>query len=320
MKNAYITLLSSEKYLIGVLALNESLKRVHSKNPLVILVTKDISQHCIDILKKNNIIITIQNKEIVISDQIKQKNSEKGASNWNLTFDKLSIFSLTEYSTLIYLDSDLYIRKNIDHLFEKEHLSATIDRHRCVIDKDYIKLTSGIMVIKPEVNLAKKLTDTIEQFINKFECFGDQDIIQEYYSDWSQKSNLHLPITYNMFFVDIDFYMKENIENTICSYKNIYFEKYHLDDISVFHFIVDKKPWDFKNVTDYLDFIKTTLFTNYLAETSLELKEICKIRAEMSMTYRTIIATEYFNILHTIGGNNEYKNLSNSTHANHWQY
>ena len=296
MKNAYITLFSSEKYLIGVLALNESLKKVNSKNPFIVLATNNISERSINILKENNIIIK-QTKNIHISDEIKNKNSKANSSNWNHTFDKLSIFSLTEYDTLIYLDSDIYIRKNIDHLFKKESWSATIDRHCCVIDKNYIQLTSGIMIIKPEIGLTEKLTKLIDSLTNKFEFFGDQDVIQAFFHEWNKKTNLHLPIIYNMFFVDIDFYMKEYKENTFDSYKGLNFEKYNIDDIYVFHFIINKKPWEFKTSNAYIDFIRDVLYNDFKNQTETELKSICKLRYEMPIKYKEMIAKEYFEIL-----------------------
>lgn len=298
MKKAYITLLSTDKYGVAVLALNESLKRVNSKYPLVVLVTDNISKNLLNILKNRGITL-IESKKIKISDEVKNKNSNENSSNWNNTFDKLTIFGLTDYEKLIYLDSDMYIRKNIDHLFEAEHLSATVDRHCCIIEDTYTELTSGIMVIKPQAGLTKNLVEIIETLIDKYKRFGDQDVIQEYYRNWKYNTNLHLPITYNMFFVDIDFYVKDETKLNIC--KNSNFGKYKIDDIYVFHFIASKKPWDFEKVEDYLSYIDEVLLNDLNNQSEEYMQEICNARLKFSNKYKKLVADEYFNILYEIG-------------------
>lgn len=305
MKKAYITLLSSDKYGIAVLALNEALKKVNSKYPLAVLVTDDISNKLKNVLKGQGIVL-IESEKIQISDEIKNKNSNENSSNWNNTFDKLTIFELTDYDKLIYLDSDMYIRKNIDHLFEADHLSATVDRHCCIIEDTYTELTSGIMVIKPQVGLTKKLVDIIDTLTNKYKRFGDQDVIQEYYKDWKNNTKLHLPITYNMFFVDTDFYVKDETKLNVCSNAN--FGKYKIDDIYVFHFIVSKKPWDFEKAEDYLKCIEEVLLEDFNNQTEEYMKEICNARLNFSNRYKKLIIEEYFDILHKVGEilNNDY--------------
>lgn len=136
-KKAYITVLSSEEYLIGVLCLNQSLKNVKSKYPLVVLVNDKISEQAKKVLKENNIEM-IDAKSFKLPDWIIEKNKTKHA-NWSNTFDKLSIFELTEFDKLVFLDSDMFVRNNIDELFEKADMSATIDRNDTVLVKEITK-------------------------------------------------------------------------------------------------------------------------------------------------------------------------------------
>jgi len=49
-KYSYITLLSDDSYIYGVILLNESLKRVESKYPLKVLVTSNVTLPIINIL------------------------------------------------------------------------------------------------------------------------------------------------------------------------------------------------------------------------------------------------------------------------------
>ena len=52
---AYITVLSSDEYLIGVLCLNQSLKDAKSKYPLVVLVNDKISEKDKKVVEENEI-------------------------------------------------------------------------------------------------------------------------------------------------------------------------------------------------------------------------------------------------------------------------
>lgn len=61
-KYAYVTLLTTNSYINGVIILYESLQKVKSQYPLLCLVTEDISQDIIDILNKLTIKTVLVNK------------------------------------------------------------------------------------------------------------------------------------------------------------------------------------------------------------------------------------------------------------------
>ena len=206
-KYSYITVISTERYLKGALALVQSLKKVESKYPFTFLITYNISYQDEEILRKNNIQI-IKMKNIELPEMIKIKNDKGNFAHWTNTFDKLLLFELTEFEKLVYLDSDMYVRKNIDELFERKNMSATIDRrYGPSISKEWIKLTSGLMVIEPQKNVLVKFFKIINNILNKKESLGDQDVLQEYYPTWNLQEDLHLDVKYNFFFPHIDYYI-----------------------------------------------------------------------------------------------------------------
>lgn len=260
---AYITVLSSDEYLIGVLCLNESLKIVNSKYPLVVLVNDKISEKVKEVLKENHI-QTIDKKSFKLPDWIIEKNKNTHA-NWSNTFDKLSIFELTEFDKLVFLDSDMFVRNNIDELFEKPDMSATVDRNDTVLVKEnYQKITSGMLVFEPKVGMISEFMSIIndESIQNKYASIGDQDIIQMYYKGWDEKKELHLPVKYNMFFGDIEYYVNKGI--------------YSLDDISIIHFITSNKPWKYSEteiMTKYLDWLEEVASRDYEKNKLEEIKE-----------------------------------------------
>lgn len=282
-KNAYITVLSTEEYLVGVLVLGKCLKKVNSKYNLVTLVNGDISEKSKQILKHNDIEI-IETESFKVPEWIKNKNSTNHA-NWTYTFDKLIIFELIQYDKLVFLDSDMYIRNNIDELFDRPHMSATVDRCDTILVKDtYQKLTSGLLVIKPHKGIMDKFLEIMEDdsIKNKYDNIGDQDIIQLYDPNWENKKELHLPVKYNMFFLDIEYYINKGI--------------YALDDISVIHFITANKPWKYNKeelTTKYLDWLEFVSKRDYEKGKLEETRE----NIEFGRENKKVIIEEYGKIM-----------------------
>lgn len=281
---SYITVLSTEEYLEGVLALALSLQRTGTKYPLTVLITDAISSQTEELLMHSNLNVIRKNK-IHIPESISLKNQQGTFSRWSNTFDKLLIFELTEFDKLVCLDSDMYIRKNIDELFEKNHLSATIDRrYGPSIDENWTKLTSGLMVIEPRQNVLPKLIDLISEMQEKKQYLGDQDILQAYDPNWDTKTELHLDLKYNMFFSHIDYYT--------------HFGNYSLDDICVVHFIYRKKPFSLtrNQIPEYMDYIEEIKKSN---DEKYQLKFI-KDWIQCGNQDEKKILQEYFSILEEI--------------------
>lgn len=285
MKNySYITVLSTEKYLEGALVLAESLKKTGTKYPLSILITDNISKQVEEKLMNFNFNVIRKNK-INIPNSIKLKNEQGKFSHWTNTFDKLLLFELTEFDKLVYLDSDMYVRKNIDELFERKNMSATIDRrYGPGISKDWMKLTSGLMVIEPKKDIVHKFIELIANIEDKRAQIGDQDILQEYDLHWGEKEELHLDVKYNMFFPHTDYYT--------------HYCNYELNDICVIHFIYTEKPFYLKKeqIEDYMDFIEGIKRNNYEKYKLEPLKKyiLCGNKDEKE------IIKEYFDILDDI--------------------
>lgn len=119
--NTFITLISSQDYLPAALVLNHSLKRVQSKYPLVVALTKNLAtEENLTIFQQENIKVEIINC-LKYSDNIKQLVNEKWKYKSSVlnTASKIDIFSLKHYEKIIYLDVDTLVLENIDDLFDK---------------------------------------------------------------------------------------------------------------------------------------------------------------------------------------------------------
>jgi alpha-N-acetylglucosamine transferase len=232
----YITLCNSEKYLKGTLVMYESLNATGTNIPLVVFCPKKTPENVRQILR-NYAGISVHNsckleileseEDIVLPKEITENNKWL---RWNGTFDKLLIFGLSQYEKLVFIDSDMLVEKNLDHLFEHPHMSACFDGHY-----DKTNLNSGLMVVEPTANKAE--TTRIISFISSvihYTQFGDQDIIRLAFPEWKTNAELHLSEQYNLFFENAARKKKES--------------DYDLSDdaenpIYIIHFIGYDKPW-----------------------------------------------------------------------------
>ena len=217
---AYVTLLSTDHYYEGVIVLFESLKRTQPKyQNFIVVINEKISDSVkYKLIKKGYQLI--EKESIDASNYVKNNNFQY----WINTFDKLNVFELVEFEKIIYLDSDLYINKNIDELFELPNMSAVISGKGYV--KEWEEMNSGVIVIEPKHGLTEKMIQILKN--EKFDKnIGDQDIINRYF-DWKNK-NLAISEIYNMYYNFVDYYVK---------YLN-----YNLEDFKIIHFIGQQKPW-----------------------------------------------------------------------------
>lgn len=223
-KFSYITLLSTDNYLLGVLGLYDSLKSVKSRFPLFVLCSEGISSKSLMILKKFGLEYQLLNEHIAYSEGLNQRDDK---THWNNTFDKLYIWTLTQFDKMVFLDSDMQIVSNIDFLFQKDHLSAV------VADKFNFpglrQLNSGLMVIKPNLMEFEGLVNVWYSGDIKEKIVGDQDIIRKYFASWDDEK-LGLPQGCNVFYSESYDWM------------NIIHEE-DVSPVQVVHYIGVKKPW-----------------------------------------------------------------------------
>lgn len=234
--NAYITVMSTDSYLLGVLVLYKSLIKQNAKYPLYVLISEDVSLQSQNKLTSIGINLIHINSNIKLSEDIKKRNNNAGYSNWNNTLQKLNIFDFVQFEKLVYLDSDMIITTNIDELFDKPHMSAVIAGKLMPMNREWKDLNSGLMVIKPQKEESIKILSTLSTVSNKKKYFGDQDLLQEYYDLWPNESKLHLDQKYNVFDANVDYYVSS------CGY-NCNFTNPDDKTISVVHFVGKNKPW-----------------------------------------------------------------------------
>lgn len=232
LNNSFLTALSTDSYLDGVLTLHESLKATHSKYPFIVMIPEGLADNTTRSLEKSNIRYIKVKNDIKVDD----KMNTESVIHWSNTFFKLKIVTLTEFDKIVYLDCDMIVLQNIDELFDLPAMTAVAAGRNFPGNEDWDRLNSGLMVILPEKGLSDQLISNIDKTIEERTKLGygvgDQDVFNTYYADWRTNETLHLSEQYNMFYEYIDHYLKQGT----MKYK----------DIKVVHFIGSLKPWNYE--------------------------------------------------------------------------
>lgn len=236
---AYVTLSTSKSYLLGIMAMYLSLKKTGTTIPLYAMLSSELvrkeTKLC-ERLKSNGIYIIEYNNSIAIPQQLIDSNENHGDSRFSHTFDKLLVFEQTQFDKIVYLDADIYILHNLDHLFELPHMSAMIAGKSYPGNEDWVDLTSGIMTITPQQGLSSQFEKLIPEVIKAKGICGDQDILQAYYTEWPQRPELDMGEKYGV----IAYYAKYYEQQLGYKYTNI------VDDpksVAVIHYASEMKPW-----------------------------------------------------------------------------
>ena len=236
---AYVTLSTSKSYLPGIMAMYLSLKKTGTTIPLYAMLPADLVKEKAELcgqMKAAGINIIEYSDSIPIPQQLVESNENHGDSRFSHTFDKLLVFEQTQFDKIVYLDADIYILHNLDHLFQLPHMSAMIAGKSYLGNEDWIDLTSGIMTIVPEKGLSKQFEKLIPDVIKAKGICGDQDILQAYYSDWPQRPELDMGEKYGV----IAYYAKYYEQQLGYRYTN------KVDDplsVAVIHYAGEMKPW-----------------------------------------------------------------------------
>lgn len=239
-------------YLKGVIALLSSLREVGSRYPLTVFVTASASRDECDAIEHAGAFV-VPIEAIEVPEIVSRLNLSNGFAHWNETFAKIRVFSATQFSKIVLLDSDMMIVRNVDELFQLPHFSACVAGH--LVHPDWVDLNSGCMVIEPEEGLAERMLafmDTLDESIfSLYRGFGDQDLLHLAYPEWPSRDELHLSESYNLLSDCAAF----------CISKGLISER----DVAIVHFAHKPKPWSY-DFGAWLALAKRSLKHRCLAE------------------------------------------------------
>ncbi|KAL5700749.1 inositol 3-alpha-galactosyltransferase [Ranunculus cassubicifolius] len=111
---AYVTFLAGNgDYVKGVVGLAKGLRKVKSLYPLVVAILPDVPEDHRRILESQGCIV--REIEPVYPPE---NQTQFAMAYYVINYSKLRIWEFVEYSKMIYLDGDIQVFDNIDHLFD----------------------------------------------------------------------------------------------------------------------------------------------------------------------------------------------------------
>ncbi|KAE9410993.1 nucleotide-diphospho-sugar transferase [Gymnopus androsaceus JB14] len=257
-RRAYVTLLTKNNYLPGVLVLAHGFKATGAKYPLVVMVTPSLEQNARDVLEKCN--IEMYPIEGLLPDSSRHAVAEHDA-RFKDTWTKLRAFELEGFERIVLLDADMLIKRSMDELFDLPlapdeiaavHVCACNPMkyahypadwipqncaHTAVQDpfslpptwtptspRPYGQLNSGTVVLNPSPALGQAIvhylnTENLESF-----AFPDQDLLTAFFKGkWKP-----LPWYYN----------------ALKPLRLVHSQMWRDDEVRCLHYIFKDKPWE----------------------------------------------------------------------------
>eukprot|EP00897_Mesotaenium_endlicherianum_P001242 jgi/Mesen1/1145/ME001236S00030 len=176
---AYATVLHSvEKYVCGAIVLARSIRATGSAHDMVVLVSDEIGEDARAGLRAAGWIV----RRI---ERIRNPHAKQDAYNeWN--YSKLRLWQLVDYAKVLFIDADVLVLRNMDHLFELPEISA--------VSNDRDRFNSGMMVIEPSGCTFNMLMDRKDGIVSY--NGGDQGFLNEVFTFWHRLPRLSLYITF----------------------------------------------------------------------------------------------------------------------------
>ncbi|ODV64526.1 glycosyltransferase family 8 protein, partial [Ascoidea rubescens DSM 1968] len=248
LPNAYVTLLYSSDYLSGALNLVNSLRKTNSiLGKYVCLVPHDhfnyFNPFQFNLLKKNfDYLIPI---DILSTPNSNLNELIHSLKRFDLvyTLSKIHVFNLFDrFNTIIYLDSDVLVLNNLDHLFQ---YSANLNQsHNQIIaspDSGWPDIfNSGFLVLKPSPTIFNQLINIYYNSIkenSKLSFDGaDQGLLNEFFNPIG---NFNTALERDWFKLSFLYNVTPNANYEY----NPAFVRF-FNQINSIHFIGNNKPWN----------------------------------------------------------------------------
>ncbi|KAH7542923.1 galactinol synthase 2 [Ziziphus jujuba] len=250
---AYVTFLAGNgDYVKGVVGLAKGLRKVKSKYPLVVGMLPDVPEDHRKILVDQGCIV--REIEPVYPPE---NQTQFAMAYYVINYSKLRIWEFVEYSKMIYLDGDIQVFDNIDHLFDypDSYFYAVMD---CFCEKTWshtpqykigycqqcpdkvqwpaelgprppLYFNAGMFVYEPSLPTYHDLLKTLK--VTPPTPFAEQDFLNMFFRDKYKP----IPPVYNLVLALL-WRHPENIE---------------LDKVKVVHYCAaGSKPWRFTGKED----------------------------------------------------------------------
>ncbi|KAK2998080.1 hypothetical protein RJ639_024843, partial [Escallonia herrerae] len=273
---AYVTFLAGDgDYVKGVIGLAKGLRKAKAAYPLVVAVLPDVPvEHRRMLVDQGCIVREI---EPVYPPE---NQTQFAMAYYVINYSKLRIWEFVEYSKMIYLDGDIQVYDNIDHLFDLPdgHFYAVTD---CFCEKTWsntpqfkigycqqcpdrvrwpaemgpppaLYFNAGMFVFEPSISTYHDLLKTLK--VTPPTTFAEQDFLNMYFRDIYKP----LPLVYNLVLAML-WRHPENVE---------------LDKVKVVHYCAaGSKPWRYTGKEENMEREDIKMLWDIYNDESLDFKK-----------------------------------------------
>ncbi|XP_030545069.1 galactinol synthase 1-like [Rhodamnia argentea] len=297
-RKGYVTFLAgSGDYVKGVVGLAKGLRKVKSAYPLVVAVLPDVPEEHRGILRSQGCVV--HEIEPIYPPE---NHVQFAMAYYVINYSKLRIWNFLDYSKMVYLDADIQVYENIDHLLDAEdgYFYAVMD---CFCEKTWshspqysvgycqqcpekvawpaemgspppLYFNAGMFVFEPSRSTYESLLHTLR--ITPPTPFAEQDFLNMFF----QKTYKPIPPAYNLVLAML-WRHRENVGE--------------LEKVKVVHYCAaGSKPWRYtgKEANMEREDIKMLVskWWDIYNDTSLDLRaEEAAVQAEDQMVSRSSI-------------------------------
>uniref|UniRef100_A0A3Q0KQX0 glycogenin glucosyltransferase n=1 Tax=Schistosoma mansoni TaxID=6183 RepID=A0A3Q0KQX0_SCHMA len=225
-RESFVTLATNDEYGVGALVLAASLKQSETSKELTILVTPGLSSHMRELLC-NTYDNVIEVQPVITKSWSNPVIS--GRTELIETFTKIQVWSLIQFTKVVFMDADTLVLQNVDELFNRFEFTAAPDP----LWPDCFN--AGVFVLEPTMNTYNGL---LRMLFDSGSFDGrEQGLLNTYFSNWLEGDISHrLPCIYNCICRISD---DTNFEFYTSRSAWVYFG----GSIRVVHFAGPIKPW-----------------------------------------------------------------------------
>lgn len=271
--------MSNDRDLKGVVFLSYNLKRLRSKYQLGCIVIENVSEATKNVLRNNNIIIFEYDFQKILTEHGFTKEQTKNIIDIH-HIGKL-LFLNIPLEHVIYLDSDLLLLRNIDHLFETTnavgfHMVQDMMMRGNEVDFLKNKFNAGVIVSNNNNGKLHLFMSELSKLIgtsSKCTVPDDQQLFNHMFSKEMIYIQL-LDLKYNIPPLIVQQSQEQGIITT--------------DDIHIIHFILQPKPWDLLNGTKKFKFhneVMKSFYCKWLDEYTRFIKTECLFNDEYKVLH-----------------------------------
>jgi glycogenin len=183
---AYVTLISTEEYVVGARVVQRMLRHFGSSAPMIAMVQKGLPLEV-------QLDLEIDGWQVIHVTPLPNPNVARVRDRpwFATTYSKLHVFGLTQFDVVVFIDADTLPLANLDALFHMNTSYFAAAPEMMPPDT----FNTGLMVVRPSPALRDRVMDARDS-ISSYDG-SDQGFLNSLFSDWFAAGH-RLPFHYNV--------------------------------------------------------------------------------------------------------------------------